>query len=492
MTVSYNVEVITDLPRLAWVAAIDRRTLATHLRCGRDVETQPEFAVEGAWEGDFVAGRFDASAHLFGSGVRHAGDAVLCCASSALVDRLVYAEDDRRVLCSNSLPLLLAAAGARLDDGHDYTASCRALMAGRRRYARTLHACSSRAGLRFGQVYGENLRVSAEGVVHQARPDALVHLENFDRYAGAVQHSLARLCTNLRHARRRIPTGLMTTVSSGYDSAASAVLGMAQGVKTCFTTSPATHASLEDGATVARALGLDPILLSRDAPDPRIELALLSATLDGRESVFAPMAAWLQDRPGLTALLTGYHGDKLWSRDTHGPWLSPEVMRGDTSGLNLSEARLHAGFVNLPVPFLYASRIAEIVAISNTPEMAAWRLGNDYDRPIPRRIVESAGVSRTLFGQRKSVVMDYRLWPRNEALGERLRAYLRARHGYGRIAHLAHELAGIVDYRLGALHGGNGTLSMRARLWPAQRQLSNRIFVWAVNLSADELAAALR
>ena len=33
--------------------------------------------------------------------------------------------------------------------------------------------------------------------------------------------------------------------------------------------------------------------------------------------------------------------------------------------------------------------------------MGDWRVGGDYDRPIPRRIVESAGVPRDYFGMRK-------------------------------------------------------------------------------------------
>ena len=33
--------------------------------------------------------------------------------------------------------------------------------------------------------------------------------------------------------------------------------------------------------------------------------------------------------------------------------------------------------------------------------MDPWRIGTDYDRPIPRRIAEQAGVSRELFGRRK-------------------------------------------------------------------------------------------
>src|SRR2546427_8786426 len=36
---------------------------------------------------------------------------------------------------------------------------------------------------------------------------------------------------------------------------------------------------------------------------------------------------------------------------------------------------------------------------------APWRLGSDYDRPIPRRILEEAGIPRRLFGNRKKAVV---------------------------------------------------------------------------------------
>jgi len=487
----FKAEVRTALPRLAWLAAIDRRSLTTEVVCGRSVEVQDGFTVEGTWEGPFRAGEMDAAAHLFGSGVRARTDAVMLCASSALVDRLVYVADERRALCSNSLPLLLAAAGARLDDAHDYTAECRALMHGRRLYPRALHAVAADAPLRLNQVYGENLRIDRDRVTHAGRPEPVVSLRSYAEYEQALRTSLQALCANLHDGARRIPCDLLGTVSTGYDSAAAAALGIAHGLTTCFTTSPAVDPALEDGAAVARALGLQPILLSRSAPEAQLERALLSSTLDGRESVFASMAAQLREQPGMTALLTGYHGDKIWGCDTSGPCLSPDVMRGDTSGLNLSEVRLHAGFVNLALPFLHAPRIAEVVAISNSPEMAPWRLDNGYDRPIPRRIVEGRGVPRELFGQRKSVVMDYALWPRNDDLRRALRAHLRRRHGYGRLAHLMHEASGIADYRLARVRGGSDGFSLRARLWPAHRQLANRIFVWAVNQSAQELATAL-
>jgi hypothetical protein len=36
--------------------------------------------------------------------------------------------------------------------------------------------------------------------------------------------------------------------------------------------------------------------------------------------------------------------------------------------------------------------------------MKPWRIGGDYDRPVPRRLVESAGVPRELYGQNKKAI----------------------------------------------------------------------------------------
>jgi hypothetical protein len=98
-------------------------------------------------------------------------------------------------------------------------------------------------------------------------------------------------------------------------------------------------------------------------------------------------------------LLTGYHGDKVWAKDTEN--LSEDVVRGDSSGLSLSEYRLWADFIHCPIPFWGVRQIAELNRLSNSPEMRPWDIPGDYSRPIPRRIVESAGGSRDAFGVTK-------------------------------------------------------------------------------------------
>ena len=67
----------------------------------------------------------------------------------------------------------------------------------------------------------------------------------------------------------------------------------------------------------------------------------------------------------------------------------------------MGELRLVQGFIQLPLPFMGARHKQDIVRITESFEMEPWRVANEYDRPIPRRIAEEAGVPRHLFGQSK-------------------------------------------------------------------------------------------
>jgi hypothetical protein len=58
-------------------------------------------------------------------------------------------------------------------------------------------------------------------------------------------------------------------------------------------------------------------------------------------------------------------------------------------------------FIHVPVPMIGARRHTEVSLISRSAEMAPYRIGTDYDRPIPRRVLEDRGVPRSSFGQRK-------------------------------------------------------------------------------------------
>src|SRR5690606_34238785 len=77
--------------------------------------------------------------------------------------------------------------------------------------------------------------------------------------------------------------------------------------------------------------------------------------------------------------------------------------------------RLIKGFFNIPVPFWGARHKDELHLLSQSEEMSPWRLGGSYDRPLPRRILEDAGVQRGSFAVRKKNTQseEFFTWPRS-------------------------------------------------------------------------------
>ena len=97
-------------------------------------------------------------------------------------------------------------------------------------------------------------------------------------------------------------------------------------------------------------------------------------------------------------LVTAFFGDGMW-------WMNrprrPILWRSDQSGSSLGEWRLRVGFIHVPLPCLGAEHYPDTQRISRSPEMRPWVLGRRYDKPIPRRILEEAGVPRGTFGEVK-------------------------------------------------------------------------------------------
>ena len=162
------------------------------------------------------------------------------------------------------------------------------------------------------------------------------------------------------------------------------------------------------------------------------------------------------------------------------PRFTDDIRRNDVSGLGIAEVRLWAGFVHVPVPTIYARNITDIVAISNSPEMQPWSVLGDYDRPIPRRIAETAGVPRGLFGIAKKAQLIYYNKPKNRPLKRDFFDYVTRGLRITRLRLELIDLLRYVDYRLAQLRGSRPVLGDRIH---NRRSL---MFVWAANSLASE------
>src|SRR5206468_11356948 len=103
---------VAALPRLAWLAVVERGAARARVYHGPAVECRDRWMVEGVWDGDFAAGGFHDSPHFFGSGIRVDGDRLLFVPSSALVDRVLYCQDRGRVVVPTALSSFSPFPGA--------------------------------------------------------------------------------------------------------------------------------------------------------------------------------------------------------------------------------------------------------------------------------------------------------------------------------------------------------------------------------------------
>jgi hypothetical protein len=479
------------LPKLAWLAEAARDSRLVTVHHGSTVETRPQWCVEGTWDGPFEAGGFHRAENLFGSGVRVDGSRLTFCSSVALVDRLFHVEWNGRLLVSNSLIQLLARTGARLDPRHNYREESFASGHGIRDYPRRFRVVHREFGEIF-QDYHCNLVVDDRDLERELRSQPR-RFASFEEYDDALRAALAAIADNCRSAARRHPVMAYATTSTGYDSVAATVLARATGVTETFTIELPAGADADEhdsGVRVAQSLGLAVRgLPARRLGVPDLERYFLAATVEGSEVFLENVAHFIRTNCPSAALYTGYHGDVVWKRSAAGPEAVDDIRRKDVSGLNLSEIRLAGGFFNVAIPFINARNMADISAISSSAEMAPWSLPQDYDRPIPRRIVESAGVPRGLFGQRKRAQVRFYGDPTDPELRAEFRAYLAStlRHLRPRLTliELLHSADHALMFLVRRALGLRETPSVLRRIAPHHFDRRSLIFVWA----ADSLAA---
>jgi hypothetical protein len=160
----------------------------------------------------------------------------------------------------------------------------------------------------------------------------------------------------------------------------------------------------DSGEHIAKILGLDVAKYSRSAylaADDYPE-ALFIATGGGGDDVVLSAVGDALER---TMLFTGMLGDTLWSTaETQSPAVSEQYRFVYPAGGSLQEFRLKTGFIHVPVPLLTFTRHADVLRISQSLEMRPWRVGGHYDRPIPRRLVEEAGVPRRSYAKEKRAI----------------------------------------------------------------------------------------
>jgi hypothetical protein len=431
------IQQLDRLPRLCWCLTVKRDEPAATVTCGPWVEVGDDYFIEGAWDGRFDEQGFDSSSLLMGSGGKTTERGILLSTPCHNLDPLFLVCDDDQLTASNSLSFLLISAGLSLDHGYlYYKMDLRSSMYGLKRCAKNI---PTKNGPDIRLLYYTNVEIDRYLNVTEFSKPPVPDWLGYDQYRDFLVSSLRDIKQNAESSKRRIRYELLTTISTGYDSTASAALAAEVGAKYALTAKTGgneeTGNPIDDsGAKIARILGLE----VTEYPAPQSDATILSRLAEFAVcGDTAELNFIIFEKEVAAKLVTTGNSGGFWRLDFPA---SPHLARPDPGGSSLGEFRIRVGFLHVPVPMMGAHRHPRLYAISSSEEMQPWSLASAYNRPIPRRIVEDKGVPRELFGQVKKggivlggysiAALDYYRAHRNErSFRARLCNYLRWRIG---------------------------------------------------------------
>jgi hypothetical protein len=383
-----------SLPRLAWCARLRRSSEVVEVWHGPWVETTPGWFVEGAWTGAFRDGAFVEAIHLVGTGGRSEPDRVVFCAPSNLADRVhtVHAGDD--LFVSNSAVFLLQMSADEPDPHYrEYLSDrIRQQAAGIRDVDKRLPTARGRHILLHDFC---TIAIRPDLSIGRLEKPPTPPPADYADYVGQLEETIADIQANAADPGRRRPYRPLATISRGYDSGPLAVLMSRHGAREAFTF---TNVPDDDGTAIGERLGYkvtgyDALGYRRLPGAPEAEF---HATPWGGDVVMAGCETQLAG----ALLITGRRGRPL---DMISP-AAPELYNPRPSalaGAMMNEFRLRVGFLQLIPYYVAALHPDAVFRISTSPEMKPWSVGGGYDKPIPRRILEEAGIPREWFGQQK-------------------------------------------------------------------------------------------
>ncbi len=386
---------VPSWPKLAWVARMPEGASIIEVLHGPMVEVGDEWIVEAVWAGEFADGDFDRTDLVFGTGIRCRSDRVTFVTSGTVFDRLWHCRNESTLFIANSLPALLAVSGLNLRDGYpSYSKDVMSIASGgldgriRTIPTQTVDITS---------VYYNNIVLEECRLEEIPKPDTAQSFKCFEDYYQFLVDTAILLGDNSKSPKRTKKVFSLAGISSGYDSCATATIARLAGCNHTVTIGQSNSfwRGSDSGGPVAEQLGMTCMEYPRTAKSYPLEETIWAA--EGRGGILN----WtLFDYPEpLCLFFTGCHGEKMWDRVDHD---HPDpFVRRDTSSLGFTEYRLHHGVFQCVMPFWGVRHSRELRAITLSENMVPWYINRDYDKPVARRIVEDAGVSRKSFGMLK-------------------------------------------------------------------------------------------
>lgn len=397
-----------QIPKLAWCAYLNRDEDIIYVECGENVECNASWFVEGAWCGDFASGNFDEDIFFLGTGAVQKNGKVCFVTPGHTLERIYIIKESNRLFFSNSLPFILERTNTMLDNQYlEYEKAFHSILNGIDSYQKKIPLYKTEKKLYA--LYYCNIEVGRDLKIKIREKMKHTPFLSFEEYYDSMLNDLRHLKENMQSLNRKVQYGMITTISSGYDSAACAVVAKKLGCDTAVTFNEPEKYKHDDGSKMAQKLGYTNII-QRNAESYKnseniIEAEYIAGGELGTGIVFSAFDSEFQSK----LVFIGEGGDHIWEKNAED--VNDVVRFKDElySGSTLIEPRLRLGYIYLPLPMYCATCWPSIFEISNSDHMQKWSVGNSYDRPIPRRIVEEAGIDREAFGfGKKGAGFNYR------------------------------------------------------------------------------------
>ncbi|WP_426527965.1 hypothetical protein [Bradyrhizobium sp. McL0615] len=386
-------------PPLAWCAELDGNDRRLSVRHGHGVETGATWFCEGVWDRPFGDTSFADSDCFFGSGAVLLGKQLSFISSCAPMDRLYHAQVEDTWWVSNSLACLMAQMSAECDSCYaTFEEESFKITYGIDDYAQTLKTTKGMVVMTICR----NLRFENDNICQVEKNHPRRSFREFEEYIALLESSLKAIAENGQSSARERKYSMLSGISTGYDSPMICALAKRAGLKEAFTFSRARGGADDDGSEIGQHLGLTVHKVDRYAwkkcSFPEVPFVAAVGFASGVE--LAGVGELLHQK----LYLSGCFGDEIWGVGSSAEKIE-NYKRKEHTGLDISEFRLWAGFLHIPVPYIGYSGLRDILRISKSHEMKEWDVSNTpyehYSRPIPRRVVEEAGVPRKAFATEK-------------------------------------------------------------------------------------------
>ena len=398
--VKFRYKEVKAWPFFSWIVVI-KDTSEIIVLHGSEVEVTKSFFCEAVWDGEFIQGNFDKTDIVFGSGARIREDEIHFVSSGCTLDRIHhFMAPNNKIIISNSIVCLLSYINETLDPTYKkYYSDFMSISKGINNYKKTIRTMNNQ---KIYLTYYQNLRWDGKNISAYEKIETEKDFGSFKKYYDFLSRSIDRLFSNATDRNRKFILKKLGSISKGYDSPTVTALAKQSGLNEVIAFDKDRAGGNDCGDDIARAMGVKVTKVSRDAwkSSKLSEIPFIAGESRGEDVQFYGIPDHLIRK---SIFLTGYYGDKVWTKNSIDHNYSDELLRSDIAGLSLTEYRLWKGFIHVPVPFIGARQVKDINKVSNLEEMKEWNVTGKYNRPICRRIVEGLGVPRDMFGQKKQI-----------------------------------------------------------------------------------------